>query len=152
MMPGVLSHDSPSPEYIFLSCVGEHIAVRQHSRQQPFRVRTGNRAALMYVLCHRYAGPAQDKKFELTFDHFLDALASLAHYRYGGAADGTSADSAALRCLLSDYVEPLFVQLFGEHPDGSGGGQLDGAPDGDNGSVITTDSESCCTYRALLCW
>lgn len=68
-------------------------------------------------------------RFELKFEHFLDALQDLAEAVYSDA--GGAEDS--LRALLTRNIRPLYVQLFGAGGDDDGGGD-----DGDGRSVTTT--------------
>jgi hypothetical protein len=72
-------------------------------------------------------GPAaRDKRFELTFEQFGDALAALARVRYPTLGD------AALPTFVAAHVRPLYVATFGE-PDGGGGGDQDGGGGGGGG-------------------
>jgi hypothetical protein len=74
-------------------------------------------------------------RFELKFEHFLDALHDVALARY----PGLSAEDA-LRQLLADSVRPLCLELFGEAAVEGGGGS--GAADDDARTVATAKSES----------
>ena len=49
-------------------------------------------------------------KFELKFDHFLDALQDLALARYPNEASL----ERSLTLLVANHIRPLYVELFGE--------------------------------------
>jgi hypothetical protein len=61
-------------------------------------------------------GPSRDRKFELTFDHFRDALAELARARYPGLPP-----VEAYEALVVLHVKPLYRSLFGDD-DAAGAG------------------------------
>jgi hypothetical protein len=81
-------------------------------------------------------GPNKEHRFELTFDHFLDALGEVARARY----PGTDPESA-FAALIANNVRPLFASIFGEEEaanNSSAAAAADGDYDGlDSQSTMT---------------